>query len=195
MTDDGHTATTGENEFQPGPDPLDQVQGRSRRLITGIFVAIGLVVVAWVYVIFFYRPELLIDELADKTFPHEAEEICADAMAQFDGLPFASQAASAADRAAVVDDSNEIFERMIRDLRAVAPTEPPEAEEAVTEWIGDWETYLNDRRSYATRLSEDPMARFLETAKGGPNKGITRAITSFAQVNRMESCATPADLS
>ena len=31
----------------------------------------------WIYVFFIYDPGLLIDELADRTFPTEAEEICA----------------------------------------------------------------------------------------------------------------------
>lgn len=195
MTRDSTDSTPEQNRFVPATDPLDEVSSRSRKRVLGIFLAIGVVVIAWLYVIFFYRPELLIDELADKTFPRQAEEICAGAMERFEELPFASQAASAPERAAEVEQSNAIFAEMLDDLRRVVPTEPPEAHEAVSEWLDDWSTYLDDRRSYAARLYEDPQARFLETAKGGPNKGITRAITSFAQVNRMDSCATPADLS
>ncbi|MEI2700204.1 MAG: hypothetical protein V9E94_18420 [Microthrixaceae bacterium] len=44
-------------------------------------------------------------------------------------------------------------------------------------------------------LRIDDDARFLETVKGSDTKGISRAINSFAQVNRMESCMTPGDVS
>lgn len=195
MTESTHTQTPDADPAVPGTDPLDQGDGRSRKLVIGVFTAIGVVVAAWIYVIFFYRPELLIDELADRTFPRQAEEICAVAVARFEELPFASQAASAVERAREVERSNEIFDEMVRDLRTVVPTDPPEANEAVLEWLDDWDTYLDDRRAYVADLYEDPHARFLETAKGGPNKGITRAITGFAQVNRMDSCVTPGDLS
>lgn len=179
----------------PTTDPLDQGPGASRNKIVAVITAIAVVSGIWIYIIFFYRPELLIDELADKTFPTQAEQICAAARARLDELPFASQAATPKDRAEEVARSNEILDQMLLDLQAITPESPPVANEAVTEWLADWTTYLGDREEYVSNLLEDPDARFLETAKGGPNKGITKAITSFAQVNRMDSCATPADLS
>ena len=63
------------------------------------------------------------------------------------------------------------------------------------EWLDDWTTYIGNRQRYVENLRVDDEARFLETTKGSDTKGITRAINSFAQVNRMDSCETPADLS
>ena len=65
----------------------------------------------------------------------------------------------------------------------------------VVDWVDDWGTYLQDREEYVENLRVDDDARFLETAKGSDTKGITRAINSFAQVNKMTSCVTPGDLS
>ena len=65
----------------------------------------------------------------------------------------------------------------------------------IADWVDDWGTYLDDRVDYAERLRTDDDARFLETAKGSDTKGITRAINSFAQVNKMMSCVTPGDVS
>lgn len=179
----------------PGIDPLDRGEGRSRGLIALVIVAIAAVSIAWIYVIFFYRPELLIDEIADRTFPEAAEKICTSVVDQLEELTPAALARSPEERADEVEQSNEILAVMIDDLREIVPADPPEVNEAVSEWLDDWTTYLGDREDYVTNLRDDPDARFLETAKGGPSKGITRAITSFAQVNRMESCSPPADLS
>ncbi|MEZ5238114.1 MAG: hypothetical protein R2716_03935 [Microthrixaceae bacterium] len=52
--------------------------------------------------------------------------------------------------------------------------------------------HLGDREDYAAALRADPEARFTETPKG--SKQISRAIDSYAQVNRMPSCGTPGDV-
>ena len=91
--------------------------------------------------------------------------------------------------------SNVILSGMIADLRPLAPTEPQQVADGVDEWLDDWTTYLGNRERYVENLRVDDEARFLETTKGSDTKGITRAINSFAQVNRMDSCTTPADLS
>ena len=196
MTSSTTEPTTGtEGTEFPRVDPLDQGPNRSRKILVIVAVGLAVTTIAWLYIIFGYRPELLIDELADKTFPRQAEEICAAAKTQLEELPYASQARSADERADSVAESNRILDEMLDDLETIAPSEPPVAKEAVAEWLGDWRTYLGDRQAYVSNLRKDSSARFLETAKGDPNKGITRAITSFSQVNRMQSCATPADLS
>lgn len=149
----------------------------------------------WVYILFFYDPGLLIDELADREFPEAAERICAEAAQQFDELPIAVEATTHLERADTVERSNEIFTEMLDRLDPIVPSEPATVRAGVTEWIADWRTYVEDRRDYVVRLREDSMARFLESPKASSNRGITRAIDSFAQVNRMESCMTPGDVS
>lgn len=158
-------------------------------------VAVVVLLGGWVYVLFFYDPGLLIDELADREFPEAAERICAEAAAQFDELPLAAEAATHLDRADTVETSNRIFTEMLDRLEPIVPTEPANVRAGVTEWLDDWRTYVEDRRSYVERLREDPEARFLESPKAESNRGITRAIDSFAQVNTMESCTTPGDVS
>ena len=163
--------------------------------MTSTLLAVAVLLGSWVYVLFFYDPGLLIDELADRTFPTAAEQVCAAAKAEFDQLQPADQARNAQERADVVAESNDILTRMVADLRPLAPTSPEQVASGVDEWLDDWETYIGDRRLYVEELRIDDEARFLETVKGSDTKGISRAINSFAQVNRMESCMTPGDVS
>lgn len=149
----------------------------------------------WVYVLFVYDPGLLIDELPDTTFPNRAEQICAVAREQFDKLPMAQTARNASERADTVARSNVIFANMITELRGELDTVPEAQRDGVTEWVDDWAVYLGNRERYVENLRADENARFLESTKGKETKGITQAINSFAQVNRMESCSTPGDLS
>jgi hypothetical protein len=158
-------------------------------------IAILTLMGGWFYLLVFYDPGLMIDELADQAFPTQAEKICAASQAQVEKLPLANLAVSPAERAENVDKSNIILRKMIEDLRPIAPEQPSEVAKGVNEWLDDWDTYIGNREDYAENLRTDPEARFLESTKGSSTKGITRAINGFAQVNRMESCSTPADLS
>ncbi len=188
MTSPTTPPSSGEfDEAEPRP--------RSRVAFTVTLLAVAVLLGSWIYVLFFYDPGLLIDELADRSFPTAAEQVCAAARAEFDELQPADQARSAQERADVVAQSNDILTRMIADLRPLAPTTPEQVASGVEEWLGDWETYIGDRRLYVEELRIDDDARFLETVKGSDTKGISRAINSFAQVNRMESCMTPGDVS
>ena len=124
-------------------------------------------------------------------------------MAEFSELPLANESDSADERAATLATSNEIFSRMVAELRPLADdaadvyTAEDEQRYAsgIADWVDDWGTYLEDREEYVENLRVDDDARFLETAKGSDTKGITRAINSFAQVNKMMSCVTPGDVS
>jgi hypothetical protein len=184
-------------DVQPHPPrSQDEHTGRSRRSLLWLGVAAMLVLLGgWVYVLFIYDPGLMIDELADRTFPEAAERICAEARAQLDALPPAATASSPSERAEVVDASNEILDDMLAMLDQEAPQDPPAVRDGVREWIGDWRAYVEDRDEYATNLRTDPEARFLESRKEGSNRQISLAIDSFAEVNRMASCTTPEDVS
>lgn len=168
---------------------------RSRVALIATLLAVAALVGGWVYVLFVYDPGLLIDELADKTFPNQAEVVCAAAKEELDLLPRAELAASADERASVVARTNVILNGMIAELRPLTPSGPSVESEAVTEWLDDWQVYIGNRERYVENLRLDDEARFLESTKGSDTKGITRAINSFAQVNGMGSCTTPADLS
>lgn len=180
----------------PPPHDLDDESGGGRR---GLFilgaVAIAALLGGWIYVLFVYDPGLLIDELADREFPEAAERVCAGARDELEQLPPANEAPSASARADVVERTNVIYTRMLDDLEPLLPTEPDNVRRGVAEWLGDWRTYVEDREQYVDDLRADPDARFLETPKASTNRGITRAIDSFAEVNRMDSCTTPGDVS
>lgn len=179
---------------ETGPSGAPQ-RGRSTKRSLGLTAA-GIFVVAtfamWLWMLFIYDPGLLVDELADRTFPTRAEEICAVANDEISHLPPAESTDDPIERAEVIDTANSTLARMVADLAPLAPTEPPQAAEAVGEWLDDWGTHLEDRQRYAEDLRVDPTARFTETPKG--SKQISRAIDSFAEVNRMPSCGTPGDV-
>jgi len=156
---------------------------------------VALLIGGWAYLLFGYEPELMIDELADKTFPTQAEDVCAATVAELGTLPLAQLANSSAERADTVAESNVMLQQMVDDLRPLAPTSPPKVAAGVQEWLDDWDTYIDNREQYVDNLRQDPDARFLESTKGTSTKGITRAINGFADVNDMVSCNTPADLS
>ena len=146
----------------------------------------------WIFILFIYDPGLLIDELPDKTFPTQAEEVCAEAVALVEALPEAQTAADPTERADVVAAGNAYLSEMVAQLRPLVPTDPPASQEAVTEWLADWDTHLEDRQEYVQNLRADPEARFTESPKAG--RQISRAIDSFAEVNSMVSCSTPGDV-
>ena len=188
----------------PASDPLpvppqtqDDAPVASRRRTTYFVTLFAILALmgGWFYLLVFYDPGLMIDELADQAFPTQAEKICAASLAQVEKLPLANLAANPDERAANVEKSNTIFRQMIQDLRPIAPDKPSEVAQGVNEWLNDWDIYIDNREEYVQNLRKDPEARFLESTKGSSTKGITRAINGFAQVNRMESCTTPADLS
>lgn len=170
-------------------------QGGGRRVIGRVAVAVFILATAamWIWILFLYdRSSPLVDELEDRTFPTEAEQVCASALDDIADLPPAQTTHDPVERADVIDAANRTLSVMVAQLSEIAPSQPPQAAEAVTEWLGDWRTHLGDRQRYADDLREDPSARFTETPKG--TKQISRAIDGYAQVNDMPSCETPGDV-
>lgn len=184
----------------PPTDPTSAPESppSGARIRAGLVVtalAVTALVGAWLYVLFIYDPGLMIDELGDRSFPTAAEEICADTRSQLEALPPANLAEGPEDRADTVEVSNGYLLEMVDRLRPLTPDGPADERAGVQEWLDDWVVYIGDRQQYVDNLRDDEDARFLESTKGAPNRGITRAINGFAEVNRMESCATPGDLS
>lgn len=172
-------------------EPLSM--GRAISMVLGVMVFVFFLG-GWLWVTFLYEPHV-IDKLEDTTFPAQAEKICASARLEYDKLPLAQESPTAAHRSDVIVQSNRIFTTMVSDLREIVPATPENVNIGLNEWLGDWDTYIGDRSDLADRLLEDDSARFMETPKSNTNKGITRAINGFAEVNEMESCETPGDLS
>jgi hypothetical protein len=179
----------------PAAPAADRASKGVRTGLVLTVLAVSALVGAWVYVLFIYDPGLMIDELGDRTFPVAAEQVCAVTVTQLEELPPANLATSADDRADTVERSNAYLLQMVDELRPLTPEGPPDERAGVEEWLDDWVVYIGDRQQYVDNLRRDDDARFLESTKGAPNRGITRAINGFAEVNRMESCSTPGDLS
>ena len=183
-------------ELLPDPPPDLEHDDRSptrRRIAYGAALTFTVATFGvWIYAFFFYDPGLMIDELADRTFPKQAEQVCAAAVARLDQLPPSNTAISAAQRADTVEQANDILQGMVTDLRPLLPQGQVRITKGVDEWVSDWETFLHDRQQYVEGLRRDPRTRFEESRKA--NRQISLAIDSFAQVNRMDSCATPGDV-
>jgi len=107
-------------------------------------------------------------------------------------LPPAWETDTPATRSDAIDESVVILNDMVAELSTL-PTGTDQ--EAVDEWIADWQTYVEDRADYAKRLRADPLARFYVTQSDRDRRQITLAIDKFAETNAMPSCETPADLS
>jgi hypothetical protein len=150
-------------------------------------------VAMWVYVLYLaFGPgrQAPPDRLDDPAFAVEAQERCADTLDQVAELPRAVEAATPAERSAIVVEANSEFAAMVDDLESLTP--PGEDGELVTLWLADWRTYLADRQAYADALLDDPEARLLVTARD--REQITEYLDAFAADNDMPACATPIDV-
>ncbi len=179
---------------RPGPRPAqDNSNSALRKLAWVAALSFTIVMIAaWIFGLFIYDPGLLVDELEDPAFGEAAEVICSEHIEAVSTLPRAENADDPGERADVITEANVYLTAMVGRLRLEVPSDPPVAEEAVEEWLGDWETHIEDRQEYADALRDDPQARFAESAKG--TRQMSRAIDGFAQVNRMTSCETTGDV-
>lgn len=176
----------------------EQTGARRRRpgRIAVTAVVLGLVGL-WVYVIYLAvgpgrQPP--IDRLSDPTFAQAAEPRCAEALAEVEELPLASESPTAAARADVLDRANGIWADAIDDIEGMVPLlRDPAERDRTRQWLADFRTFLGDRREFARALRSDPGARLLVSEKPGTGRHITGWIDEFALANRMPSCATPPD--
>jgi hypothetical protein len=167
----------------------------TRLVLAGVVVAL---VAMWVYVLYLaFGPgrQPPIDRLDDPAFATAAEARCAEAVAEVEGLPVASETPTATERADVLDRADATFAAMLDDLEGMLDLAPAgDQRRRAAEWLADWRTYLGDRQAYADALRTDPEARLLVSEKPGEGRQITGWIDEFALANRMESCATPTDV-
>jgi hypothetical protein len=158
--------------------------------VVAIAILIG-VLGLWAYALT-RKAEPAPDKLDDAAFSVSAQNICEATMTQLDQLPQAFQSASAADRANVVAQTDTDLGAMLDSLRAIVPAAERD-QGMLNEWIGDWQTYLDNRIDYVNRLRDDNDARIYVAEKDG--RQITVAVDRFAEVNDMPACRTPKDVS
>ena len=162
-----------------------------------LLLVVAALVAMWVYVLYLaFGPgrQPPIDRLDDPAFAEAAEDRCAEALDAVDQLPVASESPTAADRAAVLSQADDIFADMLDDLDGMVDLAPAgDQRRRATEWLADWRTYLGDREAFAQALRTDPEARLLVSEKAGEGRQITGWIDEFANANRAPSCVTPTD--
>jgi len=127
------------------------------------------------------------DYLDDRAFPDAAEPVCADAMAEVESFGSAAAVETIEERADLVDRQDRVFHRMLDALRAL-PMPAGESGGWVEEWLGDWDTHVDDREAWAARLHRGEDPPFVESVKGTDQ--VSEAVDGFADVNEMPSCAT-----
>jgi hypothetical protein len=198
-------APSGSDTATPEPEPTTTTDagadagGGGARVgrVVVLAVVVGLVAM-WGYVVFLaFGPgrQPPIDRLEDPSFARAAEDVCAGAVADVEGLPEASEASSAEQRAAVVEEANARFEGMLGDLDGLVDLAPGgDQRDRVERWLADWRTFLGDREEFASALRTDPEARMLVSEKPGTGRHITAWIDEFARANRMPACASPSDV-
>ena len=82
---------------------------------------------------------------------------------------------------------------MVTDLRLIKPGSHDDAL-LTGAWLGDWDTYLADRRTHAERLRTEGDVRPLMSALPSGTGSVQERMNGFARVNDMESCLDPGDL-
>jgi hypothetical protein len=177
------------------PEQTDASAERPRlRLLARVAIIVFVVasLAMWGYALF--GPRRTAGKMDDPAFSEAAEAICAPLVAEIDDLPAAHETPDADERAQVVDNANALLAGQIDELDRLVPLTAGGSRDRtmITEWLADWETYLDDRRAYADDLRADPDARLLETAK--QERPISDALTRFADANEMSSCAPPGDV-
>ena len=186
-------------DTRPDTEEHDDSDGRrrwtpTRVLLTAVVIAM---LTMWGYVLFLaFGPgrQPPIDRLDDPAFAAAAEARCADALEQVEALPVAAASDTAAERADVLAQADEVFAAMLDDLDDMVELAPAgDQRDRASAWLADWRTYLGDREAYAEALRDDPGARLLVSEKAGEGRQITGWIDEFANANRMPSCTTPVD--
>jgi len=170
-------------------EPLSMSWSVGRVLAVVTMVAIA---VFWAVVFLGIPKKENPDRLDDRAFVERTITRCDGLLEDLGELPNAAFVESATDRADVLDDATDLVEAMVDAIEADAPTTGDDAI-SLDGWIGDWRTYIENRRDYADRLRVDPEARLLlDQSLGGDS--VDKPIEVFADVNDMPTCATPGDV-
>ncbi|MCE2524893.1 MAG: hypothetical protein J4F99_02770 [Acidimicrobiia bacterium] len=174
----------------PGRTPGWLPKGRAGA--SAAIVALLVMAGFWIWAFSPLAPSGHPDVLNNVVFTHDAEDICSDAVRAANRLPGAAEATGPEDRATQIVATTLLFEEMVTDLRAEADDVAGSDGELVDAWLGDWDTYLDDRRAYAETLAGGSDPPFTVTARDG--EAVTGYIDIFAEINNMPSCRTPGDV-
>lgn len=179
----------------PPVDPEDVELARSFRFRAGrvaMVVAILLMVGFWAWVFSGGPSKTNPDRVQDRAFISRTAKRCDGLRDRLDKLPNAAGVKAATQRADVLDQANTEVARTISAIEKDAPRSGDDAK-VVEAWLGDWKTYLQDRRNYAAELRINPNAQFV-VSESPLRAGVDDTIKTFADVNGMSQCATPGDV-
>lgn len=173
---------------EPAPEVPERrwTIGRIAAVMVGLAIALF-----WIWIFSGAPAKDNPDELDDPAYVAELEARCQQLRDDIGELPLPTETPTPAERAAVIDEANDLIAAFIDDVRAGAPTSGDD-QVSMEGWLADWDTYLADREDYVERLATDPEARLLvdESPLGD---SVDKTIEIFAQVNRIPDCATPGD--
>lgn len=133
------------------------------------------------------------DEFDDPVFIQAAEAVCAPRQANIGELPLATAAENAVERGELLELGTAQLELMVAELRTLPLPTDPKGATGVPQWLDDYDLFLNDRRVYADVLAtgEDPAFLISGNAQG---VRVTDLLTTYAEVNMMDSCAPSGDV-
>jgi hypothetical protein len=181
------------------PVTEDDNEPRSPWTLVGRVAVIVLALsLAAMWIFAFFGDHGVPGRLEDPVFPALAQPVCEATQDRIDQLPRADQTPTAAGRADVVDQATDDLDAMLVELRGLVPARTAATEhevDAVTQWIDDWQIYVQDRRDYTAQLRVDPMTRFAVTQSDRDKRQVTSALDRFAEINGMGACTIPDDLS
>jgi len=180
------------NEY---PRQEDMVPTGWRSTLPRVLGVIAVLVMAafWIYVLSNGDSIAHPDEFDDPVYTQAAEEICAVRQAAIGDLPPATAAEDPFERSMLLEQGTEELEAMVAELRDLDPPTDPKGADGVVQWLDDYDLYLGDRHAYAEILAGGDDPPFVIS---GNDQGVrvTDMLTTFAEVNEMESCAPSGDV-
>lgn len=177
------------------PEPeVDPTSDRPSVVLRGLAVVAALAMVLfWIWIFTGGPKKANPDRLDDRAYVARTEQRCQRLLSDLKTLPPADSAASAVQRADVLDQANALVKSMVDDIGTGAPRTGDDARR-LKGWLLDWRTYIGDRNDYARRLRTNPDAQLLVSENSALRDPVDKTIEVFADVNDMPDCATPGDV-
>jgi len=174
----------------------DDVSPRQTATRATIVILVLLTSVMWIYAFVFSSREA-VNKIEDSAWQQRAQELCSRANDERAALADYRLLEDAGDdalnqRAAIVDEANQLLTAMIDSIEAVPPLDE-KGLALVPQWIKDYRTYIEDRYAYTAQLRNGMNEPFSETMVDG--LPLSEKISTFAADNEMPACKAPIDLS
>ena len=177
---------------EAGPGGQSRWLPRSRAGAVAAILALIVMVGFWIWAFSPLAPRGHPDTLENRTWALDAGATCTRAVEALYALPGAAQAADPADRGRQIAEATDLLEGMVTELRSSGGELIGSDAVLLDAWLTDWETYLEDRRSYAETLRRGSDPPFTLTARDG--QAVTEYMNAFATANDIPDCATPDDV-